>query len=342
MATTTSITTPIIGDAPDRINTGEHSGAIQCVAYVDTLELFLPRKHRPRLQAFKDLKMMISTCKNRQNQVCGYRCTIHQQNKLTLQKLQQLDFLTRQYQGIIIRSDIAFDFSSPEYEKLQRFIVTHGILKWRPKQPMQNKDEVYYWCALRRNKRRIARNLVLYLHQNKITEEPNNVHFELRLLNSAMIRKSGIHHVSDLINFNPKHLFNRHIKFSDIAVTVANEIARKEANKDRERYRGNSTNDFVDTYRDGIKRRVKSLLKLIQWDRAQIVHDAFPKRKVNPMTVELNIPEILSWRETATIDEAFDKREDVQISDIRGIEIIEESQNGGESALFIIIRSGTQ
>jgi len=331
----TSTTRPILGDAPDGINTAGDGSPIRCVAYLDSVEISLARRHMPRLKDFKTLGMMISTCKNRHNQVCGFLCMIHQPNIPTLQKL---DVLTRQYQGVITRSDIALDFSTPEPQKLHQFIQQHGLLKWRPKQPMHDEEEGTYWCQLKTGQKRYsARNLVVYSgRHNKITGETKCVHFELKLLRPHMVRRNGIHNVSDLITLNPSTLFNRHIKFSDIATKVMNEIVRKEVSKDLERYRGRDSNKYVDRYRAGIKRRVKYLLRSIQFDRAQVVHDAFPKRLVTPMTVNLNIAETLSWRDDGDANGDDSRQQNTAIQYLSFIENIEESQKTGGSDVFNI------
>ena len=60
-------------------------------------------------------------------------------------------------------------------------------------------------------------------------------------------------------------------------------------------HRGKTFNQAADNYRAHVKDRVPALLDKLDFDRAQIIKDRFPNRKLNAVTPAVDIPRTLSW-----------------------------------------------
>lgn len=263
-------------------------------AYIDTVEIFFPywapRADIERIGRLKE-------CRD-----WGYRLILNQPSQ---QELLSADEAARKYRGVLSRFDLAIDVQLPSAASpkaantLKDLIARTALLRWRRRRQMEDTENVVYW--LRRAR---YRNLVLYADKpNRFTGELNCVHLELRFLKPKAVRSQVITRVRELISVNPRELFERHVKFSEVAekhflrvlrATVKADIAshRKLPKKERSK--------FIEAYeeRERINLRgwVKQHLNRTGEDRAQIVRDKLKKRKqVEASKSPLIVPTYLSW-----------------------------------------------
>lgn len=269
------------------------SGEIHtCDACIDTIELFFARiRPAEQLRRLKHCssKALLTQCKGKNGLVWGYRLTVQQPSLIVLQKL---DALVIEYQGIPTRLDVAITYFSGDLTQLKSDILRHCILRWRRAGAMRDyDDDLTYWCAFQQGKKRPHRNLTLY---NKTIGTRECVRLELRLLRARVLRSNGIHGISDLIDLDPKALFTRHLKWSDVGDKFVQDVIRKAVQSDRKRT-VKTPNTFTDRYRSRISHRVRDLLRRTGTDRAQFVRDHHPKRQVNSLPIPLSIPTSLTW-----------------------------------------------
>jgi hypothetical protein len=124
----------------------------------------------------------------------------------------------------VSRFDVALDMQCDKPSGLREQILRRLVLKWRPKGAMHEVSDTVYWGRHRHSRR----NLVLYTDKhNKMTGELDCVHLELRFLRSDIIRKQGIARPSDLIKLDPKALFAKHLKWTNLADRYVKKITRK-------------------------------------------------------------------------------------------------------------------
>jgi hypothetical protein len=144
--------------------------------------------------------------------------------------------------------------------------------------------------------KRPNRSLVAYLDEvNRVSGELNCVHLELRFFRADTIRRQGIERIKDLIDLNPRRLFAKHLKFSDIGQAHVKRMMREAVKEDREQYRQKETTKFIDQYRATIGVRVRGLLHRLGYDRSQLVKDVYQRRKLNTIEPPFVIPSQLSW-----------------------------------------------
>jgi hypothetical protein len=131
-----------------------------------------------------------------------------------------------------------------------------------------------YWRSW---KKRLRSNLVLYSDRiNRVTGELYCVHLELRLERAANIRHHGIKRVIDLLAINPCELFARHLVWSTAGERYVERVVRQNA--------------------DANPLWIRKLLRVLEYDVAQTLKDAFPRRVSNAKRlIGLPIPTALDW-----------------------------------------------
>jgi hypothetical protein len=273
-------------------------GVCVVYAYIDTVEIFFRYVDRKSYHALNRIARMEPVRRN--NRLVGYRAIVNQPTENTLYRL--ADF-ARRLKGILSRVDVALDIQGPDPEALRNAVLTTAILKWRRKQPMHEENGTISWAdfRLKPGKAYAFRNLILYSDRhNKITGEVDAVHLELRFHRAIMVRRQGIHSVRDLLHLNPKSLFDKHVKFSDIAERYVNFRVRKETMRQRKRYRGLDVSPAGDRYHASIPAKVRNLFHRLGYDRAQhLRHLRHLRYKVysskSEHHVDFDIPEQLDW-----------------------------------------------
>jgi hypothetical protein len=120
------------------------------------------------------------------------------------------------------------------------------------------------------------------------------VHLELRFYRSITVRRQGVDSITDLIALNPRKLFEKHVKFSDIAERYVNFRVRRETMRQRRRYQGKEVSPSLDRYHAHIPGRVRGLFHRLGYDRAQNVKYKV-NRVSNESSVDFDIPEQLEW-----------------------------------------------
>src|SRR5262249_54455743 len=150
-------------------------------------------------------------------------------------------------------------------------ILKQGLLKWRRDQPMRDEQRTVYWVdfKLKKGRPRAYRNLVLYDDKvNKITGEVDCVHLELRFHRAITVKRQGIRSVRDLLKVNPKRLFDKHLKFTDIAERYVDKRVREETTRQRKNYKGKEVSSNTDHYHAHIPIKVKSHLHRLGLNRS--------------------------------------------------------------------------
>ena len=265
------------------------------IAHVDTIELFfkyLTKGMRTEIEAAYDRSLWTTPCKDRLNNLVGYRIGLHQPN---LAVLPVLDQFQRRHRGRLCRVDIAVGLTTLS----RAWIEQRCLLRWRRPGPLHDEQNGIYWIEQRSRSRRSNRDLVLYADKpSKITGE-SCTHLELRFYGAASVRKQGIERVTDLIKINPRHLFQHHIKLVEFDPEALKQLAiRKAIRRDIAFYRGKETSPFVDKYRASIARRVRSIVERAYQDRVQQFKGADPEyvNRLKPIPIDvLNLPDRLSW-----------------------------------------------
>jgi hypothetical protein len=126
-----------------------------------------------------------------------------------------------------------------------------------------------------------------------------STHLELRFYGTPSVRKQGFDLVTDLMEINPRLLFQRHIKLIEfVPEALKKSQARAYIKRDRAFYRGKETSTFIDKYRASIPRRVRSLIQRQCQDRVQQVKSIYPDhvKRLESISIDvLNLPDRLSW-----------------------------------------------
>jgi hypothetical protein len=268
------------------------SNRIVAYPYLDTTELFFRFLNKDGYHALVKLARIEPV--QHHHRLMGYRVILNQPPKA---KLLKLDKLARIHHGVLSRFDLAVDMQSDNPEELRNAILSQGVLNWRRQQPMRDDDRTVYWVdfKLKARKPRAYRNLILYDDKhNKITGEVDCVHLELRFVRAAMVKRQGVHTVKDLLKINPRTLFHKHVKFTDIAERYVAKRVREETTRQRKNYRGKEVTANTDHYHAHIPGRVRGLLHRLGCDRAQNVRYQV-NRVSSESGVDLDIPERLEW-----------------------------------------------
>ena len=261
------------------------------LAYIDSVESYFPPLSDP--QAYAALKRFgqLRPASKRRRPRCGYLLSVQQPD---IRKVMRLEALLNKYRGVLHRLDVAIDIQAANPEQMRELILTQLMLKWRPKRPMKDIEQLTYWGP-----RKARRNVVVYPTEfNRITGELNPVHLELRLKGAGVIRKEGIASAKDLLVINPRHFFQKHTTWSDFGARYVRKIMRQETAKDRETYRGKKVTRFMDGYRARLPTYVKTLLRNNQLDRSQILRDEgkLNKRREKRLEPPFVIPTILEFK----------------------------------------------
>jgi hypothetical protein len=128
----------------------------------------------------------------------------------------------------------------------------------------------------------------------------------LRLQNTETVRRQGFEHAGDLIDLNPKELFQKHVKLVEVDIegikwSIIRETLRDERLNHcsrRPKKVSSFMDQFTDQWRAILPRRLPSQLDRLFRNRAQVIKDLFPnaiqKVKIIPVDV-LGIPDRLDW-----------------------------------------------
>jgi hypothetical protein len=268
------------------------------VAYIDTIELFSrysPKEVRRRIEPIYGRRLRITECVDRGGRSWGYRIVFQTPS---ISVLKAILWLEREHHAVLCRVDVAYDL----VDSRER-IETHVLLLWRRSGPMDDETSTLNWVDYRGRKRRGGRSLTLYSDkESKVTGEPNVTHLELKLLNAAAIRRTGLLSALDLIQLNPRKIFERNIKPVEFDGTaLIGRLLRKAVAYDRKTRRHRRESDFADALRASLPRRARRILLRLGVHRAQRAKDLFPaqakKWKSIPIEV-INLPDRLSWPKT--------------------------------------------
>ncbi|MGC1692552.1 MAG: hypothetical protein WA756_21890, partial [Pseudolabrys sp.] len=136
---------------------------------------------------------------------------------------------------------------------------------------------------------------VYWIEQLSRSRRSNRVRF----FSTPSVRKQGFERVTDLIEINPRLLFQRQIKLVEFDPEALKQLAiRKAVRGDMAFYRGKETSHFIDKYRASIPRRVGSIIERAYQGRVQQFKNADPDyvNRLKPIPIEvLNLPNRLSW-----------------------------------------------
>jgi len=262
----------------------------QVLAFIDSAESYFPPL--PDRQAYEVLKRVGQVRPaSRQRRGCGYLLIVQQPD---IRKVMRLEAVLKKYRGVLHRLDVAVDIQAANPDQMRELILTQLMLKWRPKGPMIEIGQTTYWGP-----RKARWNVVLYPAEfNRITGELNPVHLELRLKGADVIRKEGIASPKDVLVINPRHLFGKHIGFSNFGERYVRKIMRQEVAKDRLAHQRKKVSGFMDDCRAHIPTYVKTLLHNNHLDRSQILRDEgkMNKRREKPLEPPFVIPTILEFK----------------------------------------------
>jgi hypothetical protein len=259
----------------------------EVIAYTDSVEAFFPAWLPP--PAYQALRRLgpLKPCR-RNGLWSGQRLIV---TRPSWRQLLRLEVLLKQYRGCLSRLDIAVDIQCANPPEMRQLILTQLVLKWRRKGVMVEVKETTYWGPPT-----ARRNVVVYPDDyNRITGELNPIHLEIRLRGADVIRKAGIGGIKDLLMFNPRAWFAKHVKWSDLGDRYVKKIIRQETAKDRETYRGKKVSRFIDDYRAHIPTYVRTLLRKSGLDRSQNVRDlGVERRMIKVVKPPFVIPTILT------------------------------------------------
>ena len=239
--------------------------------YIDTVEVFF--WHLPRNSPWRQLRALGTL----RHSKWGWRLSRNQPSCVTLL---ELDRLARRLYGVVSRFDVALDLQVDDADKLQNWLVRSTSLRWRKAGPLVTyQGEPRYWAP-----KRSPRNLVLYGDRhNKITGEIPCVHLELRFRGKS-VRAQGIRHPGYLIELNPRRLFAKHVRWSDLGhryFTAHNHHGQEKPPK-------GWTAEYV------AKRR-NHLLRVLELDRTQRVKGMQRSRAEPTSLLTQAIPATLEW-----------------------------------------------
>ena len=133
-------------------------------------------------------------------------------------------------------------------------------------------------CALRRQ-------------TSRITGELECVHLELRLMGADVIRRQGLHRVTDLLTLNPRRLFEKHVMWSNAGESYVKKGMRRENNRFRSDYAGKTVSKIMDAFLAYVPRHVRHVYTRLGLDRAQNVKHG----ERNKVDAVLNVPARLEW-----------------------------------------------
>jgi len=267
-------------------------------AFIDSIEIYFgllkPHQRRALRRYCRVERTLVRYNKKKRREYSGWRAIVTRPSELVVKRL---DRLVRKYHGVCNRLDVALEISSADHRALHSLIESHIVLRWRKPGPMGEKGETIYWEPLRRGKR-CRRNLVVYSDKiNRVTGEVDCTHLELRLMRAYLIRKQGIHRLTDLFQLDPSKLFAHHIAWTNAADVYVQKVLRAHVDEDRKQYAGRRwVKPWEDRYRAGLPRRVRRVLNVLQLDRAQIYKDTFRNRTaIKLRSTGLAIPQQLEW-----------------------------------------------
>jgi hypothetical protein len=276
---------------------------IYSVAYIDTVGFFfryLPKGIRKFLEPIHGRRLRIDPCEDENGRVCGYRVTLHQPTNCTLNAL---DDLQRKHRGKLCRVDVAYDFSGVSRDWLERRL----IMRWRRQGQMNDEENGLYLIRQKGRRRRSGRDICMYDdRESKITGELDVNHVELRLQNTETVRRQGFEHAGDLIDLNPRELFDKNIKLIEVDIEdIKWSFVRKNVRDERlnhlsKRHQKVSAfvDQFMDKWRASLPRRWRSQLDRLIGNRVQLIKDLLPNAiqnaKIIPVDV-LGIPNRLDW-----------------------------------------------
>jgi hypothetical protein len=118
----------------------------------------------------------------------------------------------------------------------------------------------------------------------------------VRFFSTPSVRKQGFERVTDLIEINPRLLFQRHIKLVEFDPEALKQLAIRKATWLF--IAAKETSHFIDKYRASIPRRVGSIIERAYQGRVQQFKNADPDyvNRLKPIPIEvLNLPNRLSW-----------------------------------------------
>jgi hypothetical protein len=294
------------------------------VAYLDTVEVFfrnVPKGLRTILERTHGRRVLVEPCVDTYSRVWGYRVILHQPKVCTLKTLGRLQ---KKHGGKLCRVDVAYDFSSHSRDWLER----HSTMRWRRRGPMLDEENGVYFIQQKDRRRRSGRDILMYDdRESKITGELDVNHVELRLQNTETVRRQGFEHAGDLIDLNPRKLFDRNIKLVEVDIEaikwwfVRENVRHERLNHLSKRPKKVSSFDdqLMDKRRASLPRRWRSQFDKLIGNRAQIIKDLFPnviqKAKIIPVDV-LGIPDRLDWGPLRSKEPLISKENFVNTGDI--------------------------
>ena len=279
--------------------TGIEASSVQksppAISYIDTIELFfryLAKGMRAEIEAVYGRSLWATPCKDRIGNVVGYRLGLHQPNMAVLPVLENFQ---RLHSGTLCRLDIPVDLTTHS----SAWIAQRCLLRWKRSGPLHDEENALYWIEQLSRSRRSNRDLVLYDDKlSKITGAPCT-HLELRFFGTSSVRRQGFERATDLIEINPRLIFQHHIKLVEFDPEAFKQSqVRAAIERDVAFYRGKETSSFIDKYRASIPRRVRSIVQRVFQDRVQQVKNVNSDyvRRLKPIEIDiLNLPDRLSW-----------------------------------------------
>jgi hypothetical protein len=262
-------------------------------SYVDTATVFWPRTlRREQIQDIKRHVGKLKVIRDRTGRLLGYS---HFCQRPSAEKILLLDRLAEQYRGVLSRFDLAVDFHTVPSEQIRR----SAVLRWQRSGAMLDIGDSTYWvdwpAKYKRRGKRSNRNIGLYDDKhNRHTGELDCKHLELKFLNAGIVRKQGINRVRDLLTVNPKKLFDKHVKWVNVSAIDADlqAVVRRTMKEERLRHQNKRRKHskrmaaFMDTYRNNLLRRLRTLIRRGQHDRAQ----SGPYRHLKGVGCPVNVP----------------------------------------------------
>jgi hypothetical protein len=268
--------------------------------YLDTIEIFFPLL---RSEQYRDVNRFgeIKECRDHQGSLWGYRLILNQPNRRTVLRL---DPIVKRYRGTVCRFDLAMDIQVPDAKnakKVKDMILRTALLRWRRRGPMHDKGDgpyydrgTFYWVWWEK-RHRSNRSLILYADKdNRFTGELGCVHLELKFLKANVVRSQGIHRVKDLLDVNPKALFDKHVKWTDYADKYVQKVVRQAVKKDRAQYQGKRTHPANDRVRGSLHKIMEGILHRAKVDRAQTWKDR--GRDMKAIKCPFTVPTTLTWQ----------------------------------------------
>jgi hypothetical protein len=272
---------------------------VNAVAYIDTVEAsFKPLKREQLAELRRIGKVERSFPKNNKRNLVGWRLIVNQLRSRT--QIDELDRVIKDYGGVISRFDVAIDITDPG-RRIAETIVKQAILRWRRRGRMlvfEHSQSALnmVWIDFH-DRSRPYRTLALYTNRaNRFSGERDCTHLELRFLRPASVRGQGVRRATDLERINPQALFSRYVKWADGSEGAARHfktVLRNTVNHAR-----NHLDDFDEEQRKTLARMTEHRFRRYWgFDRAQIIKDQFPKRKLKSVEAPFTIPNSLNWWE---------------------------------------------